>query len=134
MVFVWVIAAGLLQMTVLRDVNLMVVLAVFAGLRKGPVFGFLLGALIGLFVEMLSGSTFGLNLALYSAVGLLSGIAKSQMLYRESVLMEFLFSFSGVLVFYLGYFILTKRTPPSIFATALFSAAVSPIVFRFVKI
>ncbi|MBU4590636.1 MAG: hypothetical protein KKG01_06910, partial [Candidatus Omnitrophica bacterium] len=112
MVFVWVIAAGLLQMTVLRDVNLLVVLAVFAGLRKGPVFGFLLGALIGLFVEMLSGSTFGLNLALYSAVGLLSGIAKSQMFYRESVLMEFLFSFSGVLVFYLGYFILTKRTPP----------------------
>ncbi len=134
MVFVWVTGAGLLQMTVLRDVNLLVVLAVLVGLKKGPVFGFLLGALIGLFVEILSGSAFGLNLALYSIVGLLSGIARSQMFYRESALMEFLFSFSGVLVFYIGYFVLTKRTPPSIFATILFSAAVSPIVFRFVKI
>ncbi len=134
MIFIWVVGAGLLQMTVLSDVNLLVVLAVFAGLRKGPVGGLLIGSAIGLFVEILSGSRFGLNLALYGVVGLLSGIATSRIFYRQKALMEFLFSFSGVLIFYLGYFILTRRTPPSIFAIALFSAALSPLVFRLVKI
>ena len=133
MFFSWVIIIGLLQVTVLRELNLLVVLAVFSGLRKGPVLGLLIGGAIGIFVEILSSSAFGLNLVLYSMVGLLSGIAKSHMYYKENIFMEFVFSFFGLILFYFAYFVLTSTIQTSIFSTALFSAVVSPVLFRIVE-
>jgi len=44
-----------------------------------------------------------------------------------------MFSFGGVMLFYLGYFILRGILPESIFSIALFSAALSPILFRIVE-
>lgn len=133
MFFIWVVIMGLLQMTAFRDVNLLVVAAVFAGLRKGPLLGLLIGAAIGMFAEILSTSVFGFNTTLYGIVGLASGIAKSHIYYKENILMQIVFSFCGVLLFYFLYFILTETIHASIFFTAFFSAVVSPLVFRIVE-
>lgn len=133
MFFIWVLIMGLLQMTALRDVNLLAVAAVFSGFRKGPLWGFLIGAVIGMFAEILSASAFGFNIALYGIVGLLSGIAKSHIYYKEDVLMQVVFSFCGVFLFYFLYFILSGTIQASIFFTAFFSAAISPLIFRIVE-
>lgn len=130
MLFVLVIIAGLLQMTALNDVNLLVVLAIFAGLRKGPVLGALISCAIGIFVEVLSGSAFGLNIALYSMIGLASGFARERMSYKENIFMQFIFSFCGLGLFYFLYFILSGVIQPSFFTTILFSTAISPLVFK----
>jgi len=130
MFLICVILAGLLQATVLRDLNLLVVLAVFSGLRKGPIVGLLVGGAIGVFAGFFSGSAFGLDLALFGIVGFTSGVVKSFLYYKENVFMEFMFSFCGVALFYFLYFIFTSRLPASIFAIALFSAIVSPLIFR----
>lgn len=133
MFFAWVILIGFLQMTVLRDVNLLAVLAVFAGLRKGATMGLIMGASVGLFSGILSGAAFGLNVGLYGALGFLSGIVKAHIFYKEDILMEVVFSFCGVILFYALYFILTKTAQAPILSTALFSAALSPILFRVIK-
>jgi hypothetical protein len=133
MFFIWVVIIGLLQMTALKDINLLVVLAVFSGLRKGPLAGLLIGAGIGMFLEILSSLPFGLNLMLYSIVGLTSGIAKSRIYYKENIFTEIVFSFCGLGLFYIAYFIFAKRVQASIFSTALFSALFSPILFRIVE-
>jgi len=133
MFFVWVVVAGLLQVTVLRDLNLLVVLAVFAGLKNGPLLGLLAGICIGAFSGVLSVSPFGLNLALYGLVGFLSGSAKEHIFYKESVLMQIIFSFCGLFLFYLAYFVLTNSMNVSILPTLLFSTIVSPAVFRVVE-
>ncbi len=125
-----VLLIGLLQITVLKDLNLLVALAVFSGLRKGPVLGLLIGTFIGMFVSVISWLPFVLNTILYGVVGFTSGAVKSFLYYKENVFMEFMFSFCGVFLFYFLYFIFTKRFPASIFAIALFSAIVSPLVFR----
>jgi len=130
MLFVWIFIAGLLQMTVLDDVNLLVVLAIFAGLRKGPVLGALVSCAIGIFVEVLSGCAFGLNIALYSMIGLASGFARAHMSYKENIFMQFIFSFCGLALFYFLYFILSGVIRPSFFITILFSTAISPLVFK----
>lgn len=133
MFFVWVVIAGVLQVTVLRGLNLLAVLAVFSGLRKGPLAGLLIGGAIGIFAGILSASSFGLNLILYSTVGFISGIARLHIYYKANIFMEFMFSFCGVILFYLAYFILTGTAGSSIFSAVLFSAAVSPILFRIVE-
>ena len=130
MLFILVIIIGLLQMNVLREVNLLVVLVVFFGLKKGAVTGLLIGAAIGMFSEILSSFPFCLNLMLYSIVGLASGIASSQIYYKENIFMEMLFSFCGLILFYSVYFILTITLQVSIFSTILLSTLVAPILFR----
>lgn len=133
MLFIWVIIIGLLQMTVLKDLNLLVVLAVFSGLRKGPIAGILIGGAIGFFTDILSVSRFGLNIFLYSLVGFISGFVKSHIYYRENIFMEFVFSFCGIILFYILYFFLTGDVRTSIFYVALFSAVVSPLLFKVVE-
>jgi len=133
MFFIWVIIAGLLQATLLKGLNLLAVLAVFSGLRKGPLTGLLTGGGIGIFVGVLSASGFGLSVALYSMLGLVSGVVKSHIYYKENIFMEFMFSFSGIVLFYFAYFILTGRIEASIFSIALFSALISPLLFRIVE-
>ena len=133
MFFVWVVVIVALQMTVLKDVNLLVVLAVFAGLRKGAALGLAIGAAIGMLAGFSSGAGFGLNAGLYAMVGLLSGIAKAHIFYKEDIFMEVIFSLFGVILFYGVYFILTKASYVPILSTALFSAALSPILFRVVE-
>lgn len=133
MFFIWALIIGLLQMTVLREIDLLVVLAVFFGLRKGPLSGLLVGAAIGMLMEILSSSSFGLNIALYSMVGLASGIASSRIYYKKTFFLEMAFSFCGAILFYVAYFILTRTFSPSIFSIALFSALVSPAIFRMVE-
>ena len=130
MFFILAILAALLQITVLRDLNLLVVLAVFSGLRKGPLAGLLIGISIGSLAEVFSSSAFGLNLGLYSMVGFVSGLIRSGVYYRETILTEFIFSFFGVLLFYFAYFILTNVVCASLFHIALFSAMLAPIIFR----
>ena len=133
MFFVWVLLLSILQMTLLRGVNLLAVLAVFAGLRKGAGSGLVIGLAIGIVGGLLSSSSFGLNIVLYGMVGLLSGLAKSRIFYKEDIFMEVVFSFCGVILFYSMYFILTKISQASILSTALFSAALSPVLFRIVE-
>ncbi len=133
MFFVWVVIIAVLQMTVLKEVNLLIVLAVFGGLRKGAKLGLILGLAIGIFAGLLSSVSLGLNIALYGMVGLLSGIAKAHIFYKEDIFMDIIFSFCGVILFYSAYFILTKTSQVSILSTALFSAALSPALFRIVE-
>ena len=133
MFLICMILAGLLQITVLKDLNLLIVLAVFLGLRKGPIAGLFAGAGIGMFASIISGTVFGLDMAFYGLVGFTSGIVKSFLYYKENVFMEFMFSFCGVFLFYFLYFIFTERIPASIFAMALFSAIASPFIFRIVE-
>lgn len=130
MFFIWVIIGGLIQSVSFWHINFLVLFTIFAGLRKGPVSGLLIGSLVGFFAEILSFSAFGLNIALYSLLGLLSGVVKSSIFYKESIFMDFIFSFFGILFFYSAYFIFTKTIHTSIFFTALFSAIVSPLLFR----
>lgn len=133
MFFVWAVVIVALQMTVLKGANLLVVLAVFAGLRKGATLGLAIGAAIGMFAGFSSGAGLGLNAGLYAMVGLLSGIAKAHIFYKEDIFMEVIFSFCGVMLFYGVYFILTKENYVPVLSTALFSAALSPILFRVVE-
>jgi len=130
MFLVWVVLAGLLQVTVLYDLNLLVVLAVFAGLRKGPLLGLLIGSAIGAFAGIFSASALTLNLALYGLVGFASGLARARIYYKENIFMEIVFSFCGLTLFYILYFILTGRAPASVFYIAALSALVSPVLFR----
>lgn len=132
MFFLWVLTAGLLQVTVLRDLNLLAVLAIFAGLRKGPVPGLLFGICIGMFNGILSVSPFGLGLFLYGAVGFLSGFIRARIFYKDNMLTQIVFSFCGLFLFYFAYFVLTDSIDRSILPTVLFSAVVSPVVFRVV--
>ena len=83
MFFVWVVIAGLLQATVLKGLDLLLVMAVFAGLRKGMLGGLLVGAGIGMFAGILSGASFGLILMLYAMTGLMAGIVKTHVYYAR---------------------------------------------------
>lgn len=86
-----------------------------------------------MFAGLSSGAEFGLNVGLYAVVGLLSGIAKANIFYKEDIFMEVIFSFCGVILFYGVCFILTKAIYVPVLSTALFSAALSPILFRVVE-
>ncbi|MFC1623937.1 hypothetical protein ACFL28_01270 [Candidatus Omnitrophota bacterium] len=130
MLFIWVIAAALLQVTVLRSFNLLVVLVVLLGLRKGPLGGLLIGGAIGIFAEIFSPSVFGSNVVLYSLLGLSPGILRSRIYYKENLFTEFMFTFCGVMLFYFAYFILNPGGDPSIISAALFSAFFSPLIFK----
>jgi len=83
MFFFWIIIAGLLQATVLNGFNLLLALAVFAGLKKGMLGGLLIGVGIGIFVGILSGASFGIVLIFYSAIGFISGAARSHLYYAN---------------------------------------------------
>lgn len=130
MFFIWIFILGLVQAAVSLHINFLVLLAIFAGLRKGPLGGLFIGSLIGLFAEILSSTVFGLNIVIYSILGLLAGIIKARIYYKENVLLEFLFSFFGMLFFYLVYFVFTRTIQTGIFFTIIFSSLISPILFR----
>jgi len=133
MLVIWVIVLAVLQVTVLRDLNLLLVLVILAGLRKGPEAGLLMGALIGMFVSIFSSSNPGFNLVFYSASGLLAGLVSLQVYYERNFYTDFLFSYCGVMLFYFIYFILTGRFSSIIFSMAFCSAIFSPVLFRLVE-
>lgn len=83
MFFVWVVIVGLLQATVLNGLDILLVMAVFAGLKKGMLGGLLVGVGIGMFVGILSGASFGLILVLYAMTGLMAGIVKTHVYYAN---------------------------------------------------
>ena len=134
MLFVWIIILGFLQSAGSLNVNFLGLLAIFAGFKKGPLWGLFTGIVIGILSEILSSSAFGLNLALYSGVGLLSGIVKQKVYYKEGATMEFLFSFFGILFFYLAYFTFTRTFHADVLFTIIFSAVVSPLLFRIIEV
>ncbi len=117
----------------LRDLNLLVALAVFAGLRKGPIGGLLISSAIGIYAGILSASSFTANIILFGIIGFASGVAKIHVYYKENIFIDFVFSFCAVLLFYFAYFIFVGVTGTPIFTTALFSAAVSPLLFRMIE-
>ena len=133
MFILYVILSGLLQCTMLRDLNLLVVLAVFAGLRKGPIGGLLISSAIGIYAGILSASSFASNIILFGLIGLASGVAKIHIYYKENIFVDFVFSFCGVLLFYFAYFVFADVNGTPIFTTALFSAAISPLLFRMIE-
>jgi len=130
--FVWIIILGLVQSAAGLDINFLVLLAIFAGVKKGAVWGLFIGIFIGIVAEILSSSLSGLNLMLYSAVGLLSGIIKEKFYYKKDIVTDFLFSFFGMLFFYIAYFLFTRTAQIGIFFTIVFSALVSPLLFRII--
>jgi hypothetical protein len=133
MLFIWIIISGLLQSAASLNINFLALFAIFAGLKKGPVWGLLTGIFIGGFAEIFSSSALGLNLLLYSGIGILSGMIKQKLYYKEGVAMEFLFSFFGVLFFYLAYFAFTKTIQTGVFFTIIFSSLISPLLFRIIE-
>jgi len=70
---------------------------------------------------------------LYAITGFIAGAARSRMFYRETPFSEFLFSFAGVILFYGLVFVLKGAPQPSLFYTAIFSAAFSPLIFRVIE-
>ena len=134
MLFIWIIILGLLQSAVSLNINFLGLLAIFAGFKKGPLWGLFTGIFIGILSEILSSSAFGLNLALYSGIGLLSGVVRQKVYYKEGVVMEFLFSFFGILFFYLAYFVFTKTIQIDVFFTIVFSSLISPLLFRVIDL
>ncbi len=123
----------LLQATVLRDFNLLVVLAVVAGVRRGPLYGLLSGALIGFFSGIFSSFDFFLLAFIYGVVGLIAGAVKSKILYKEDFFMRLILSFFGLILFYAMYFFLTDTIRYSVFYTILFSSVLSPFLFKVVE-
>ena len=133
MLFVWIIISGLLQSAASLNINFLALFAIFAGLKKGPVWGLFIGVFIGGFAEILSSSPPGLNLMLYSGIGLLAGIIRQKIYYKEGAVMDFLFSFFGMLFFYLAYFAFTRAVQPGAFFTIIFSSIISPLLFRMIE-
>jgi cell shape-determining protein MreD len=133
MLFILIIVSALLQSVTELNINFLALFAIFAGLKKGPVWGLCIGIFIGIAAEILSSSAPGLNLALYGGIGLLAGIIKHKVYYKEGAGMEFLFSFFGMLFFYLVYFVFTKTIQTGVFFTIIFSSLISPLLFRIVE-
>jgi len=133
MMFVWIIILGLLQSAGSPNINFLALFAIFAGVRKGPLWGLFISIFIGVFAEILSSSAGGVNLILYSGIGLLSGLIKQRISYKEDLAMKFIFSFSGMLVFYLAYFAFTKTAQAGILFTIIFSSLASPLLFRLIE-
>ncbi len=129
MLFIWIVLLGLLQSIASLNINFLALFAIFAGLKKGPMKGLLIGIFIGVLAEILSSSAAGLNLMLYSGIGLVSGIIKQEFYYKEGPLVEFLFSFFGVTLFYLAFSAFTKSVQTGVLFTIIFSAVVSPLLF-----
>jgi len=133
MLFIWIVVLGLLQSTASLNINFLVLFAIFAGLKKGPLWGLCIGIFIGAFAEILSSQASSLNLMLYSGIGLLSGIIKQKIYFKEGVAMEFLFSFFGMLFFYLAYFAFTRTTQTGILFIIILSSLISPLLFRLIE-
>jgi len=117
----------------LRDLNLLVVLAVFAGLRKGPIGGLFISSAIGIYAGILSYSSLAYNVILFGLIGFASGTAKIHIYYKENIFVDFVFSFCAIFLFYFAYFVFFGATRAPIFTTALFSAAVSPLLFKMIE-
>ncbi|MDP2920848.1 MAG: hypothetical protein Q8O12_00570 [Candidatus Omnitrophota bacterium] len=133
MLFVWTVILGFLQSAATLNINFLFLLAIFAGLKKGPVWGVSVGMLAGVIAGIMPSSSPWLTLMLYSGSGLASGIIKHKVYYREGFLAEFIFSFFGMLTFYLAYFSLTKTFQPGVLFTVIFSALISPVFFRIME-
>ena len=133
MLFIWIIISGLLQSAAPLNINFLALFAVFAGLKKGPLQGLLIGIFIGVISEILSSHVSGLNLMLYSGIGLASGIIKQKIYYKEGIAMEFLFSFFGMLFFYLAYFAFTRTAQAGVLFIIIFSSIISPLLFRLIE-
>lgn len=133
MLFIWIIILGLLQSAGQLNINFLAIFAIFAGFKKGPILGLFIGMFIGAFAEILSSSVLGLNLILYSGIGLAAGIIKEKLYYKEGIVIEFLFSFFGILFFYLAHFTFTRSVQTSVFFTIIFSSLISPILFRLIE-
>jgi len=130
MLFVWIIILGLLQSVTQLGINFLALFAIFAGFKKGLLWGLFIGIFTGVFAEILSSSTWGLNLALYSGIGLLSGIIRQRLYYKEGPGVEFLFSFFGLLFFYLAYSVFTRTAQAVALPVIIFSSLISPLFFR----
>ncbi len=133
MLFIWIVVLGLLQSAAPLSINFLVLFAIFAGLKKGPLWGLCIGIFIGAFAEILSSQASGLNLMLYSGIGLLAGIIKQKIYYKEGVAMEFLFSFFGMLFFYLAYFAFTRTIQAGVLFAIVLSSIISPLLFKLVE-
>ncbi|MBU1913339.1 MAG: hypothetical protein KKB22_07395 [Candidatus Omnitrophica bacterium] len=129
MLFAWIIILGLLQSVAQLNINFLGLFAIFAGLKKGPIWGLCVGIFIGSLAEVLSSSVQGLNLMLYSGIGLAAGIIKQKIYYKEGARQEIIFSFFGMLCFYIAYFAFTRKIQTDVLFTIIFSAVVSPLLF-----
>ena len=132
MLFAWIIILGLLQSAAQLNINFLGLFAIFAGLKKGPIWGLCVGIFIGSLSEVLSSSAQGLNLMLYSGIGLLAGIIKQKIYYKEGAGQEIIFSFFGMLCFYIAYFAFTRKIQTDALFTIIFSSLISPLLFRLV--
>lgn len=132
MLFIWIIILGLLQSVTSVDINFLALFAIFAGVKKGPFWGLFIGIFTGAFAEILSSSASGLNIMLYSGIGLVAGVIKEKIYYKEGALVDFLFSFFGMMIFYFLYSAFTKTAQTGVLFTIIFSSAVSPLLFRFI--
>ncbi len=133
MLFVWIIILGLLQSVSSLSINFLALFAIFAGFKKGPLLGLVIGIFIGAFAEILSSQASGLNLILYSGISLLSGAIRQKIYYKEGFVLDFLFSFFGVLFFYSVYFIFTRKAQADVLFIIILSSLISPLLFRIIE-
>jgi len=136
MFFILAIIIALLESTIFRGIDILPVLVIFRGLRKGPFVGLLTGAGIGLIAEVFSSGPLGIDLILYSITGLFSGILSDRFYYRKDLLSEMIFLFLGLGLFYFLSLIFIGRDIISyrpIIITILFLAVFSPLAFRLIE-
>ncbi len=133
MLFVWIIILGLLQSVAQLNINFLGLFAILAGLKKGPIWGLCIGIFIGSLSEVLSSSNQGLNLTLYSGLGLGAGLIKQKLYYKESSGQKIVFSFFGMLCFYMAHFAFTRTINTDVLFAIILSSIIAPLLFRIIE-
>lgn len=144
-----IILFTILQCTVLNYVrifrikpDILLILVIFFSLNFGRIYGLIVGALCGLFSEATCGVPAGAVVFVYSFGGLLLGhISRWVVNLRIFGQMAISFIFSFVIYFFLFFLFQTLGANLPLFNSLIsvilpasfYTAAVSPVLFRFLK-
>lgn len=129
----WLIIFILIQVCGFNGINFLALLVILSAVRKGSLWGLILGGITGIGCGLFSNSVFGLNIAIYALLGLLCGLVREHFLDRKGFWDEILFSFCGLVVFYGVSYMFTNRFNIGVVFTVILTTVVSPVVFRVVK-
>ncbi|MBL7084973.1 MAG: rod shape-determining protein MreD [Candidatus Omnitrophica bacterium] len=150
LILLLVILFTLLQSTVLNYIrifkvkpDILLILIIFFSLKLGRIYGLIVGALCGLLNEATSGIPSGVAVLVYSFGGLLLGHI-GKWVYNQKLLGQLCITFVFSFTIYLSLFFLSQtfNASLSLFAilvstilpVSLYTAAISPFLFRFLKI
>lgn len=149
LILLLVILFTLLQSTALNYIrifkvkpDILLILIIFFSLNLGQIYGLIIGALCGIFNEATSGIPSGVAVLVYSFGGLFLGHI-GKWVYNQKLLGQLYITFVFSFAIYLSLFFLSQAFNASlslfgilvstILPASLYTAAVSPVFFRFLK-